>query len=357
MSSWTRHMKVTRSKISTKGSSNSNINGTGSKSNYSSYLPAVYTGLANRIDRYRQYDQMDQDPEINASLNILADFCTQNSEDFDIPFDIKYKDDMGDTEVMMLEDRLESWCDLNKFKIRIHNIFRGALKYGDQFFIRDPETQELFWVNPMNVDKITVNESTGKVPVIYYMRDVSLNLKDKVMSNNHLGFQNGAYPGSLPDTLSGASNMYGSAGGRVIDFGLRGRDQRQRGRGDAALRRHGGHGVIVPAIAIADDEPGVDRQRAAAGIGAVIRLGQRGNGVIALQPADLHRRGGTGGRVIDFGLRGCGQRQRGRGDYQLPGRFGCHQVIADLAGIESAGIADRICPGIAVQPADLRGAR
>ena len=42
------------------------------KRNYSSYLPDVYTGHPNRIQRYFQYDQMDSDSEINAALDILA---------------------------------------------------------------------------------------------------------------------------------------------------------------------------------------------------------------------------------------------------------------------------------------------
>ena len=47
------------------------------KRNYSSYLPDVYTGHPNRIQRYFQYDQMDSDSEINAALDILAEFSTQ----------------------------------------------------------------------------------------------------------------------------------------------------------------------------------------------------------------------------------------------------------------------------------------
>ena len=51
------------------------------KRNYSSYLPDVYTGHPNRIQRYFQYDQMDSDSEINAALDILAEFSTQKNTD------------------------------------------------------------------------------------------------------------------------------------------------------------------------------------------------------------------------------------------------------------------------------------
>ena len=51
------------------------------RTNYSSYLPDVYTGSPNRVERYMQYDTMDMDPEINAALDILAEFCTQKNKE------------------------------------------------------------------------------------------------------------------------------------------------------------------------------------------------------------------------------------------------------------------------------------
>lgn len=216
--SWKRHMTMARSKVSTNRpdtQKKSGLETSGSKSNFASYLPVVYTGLPNRTDRYRQYDQMDQDPEIRTALNIIADFCTQSTEDFGLPFKIKYKDNIGDTEVTTLEDRLESWADQNDFKTRIYEIVRGLLKYGDQFFIRDPETFDWYWVNPMNVEQVFVNEATGKNPVIYYIRDVSLNLHDKVFSNLQIGFDRMTYPGAVPNGMATNGNMYsnGSGGG------------------------------------------------------------------------------------------------------------------------------------------------
>lgn len=216
--SWKRHMTMARSKVSTNRpdpQKKSGLETSGSKSNFASYLPVVYTGLPNRTDRYRQYDQMDQDPEIRTALNIIADFCTQSTEDFGLPFNIKYKDNIGDTEVTTLEDRLESWADQNDFKTRIYEIVRGLLKYGDQFFIRDPETFDWYWVNPMNVEQVFVNEATGKNPIIYYIRDVSLNLHDKVMSNLQIGFDRMTYPGAVPNGMATNGNMYsnGSGGG------------------------------------------------------------------------------------------------------------------------------------------------
>ena len=50
------------------------------RSNYSSFLPDVYVGTPNRIERYGQYNTMDMDSEVNAALDILAEFCTQKNK-------------------------------------------------------------------------------------------------------------------------------------------------------------------------------------------------------------------------------------------------------------------------------------
>ena len=42
------------------------------RAHYSSYLPDVYAGAPNRVERYMQYDTMDMDSEVNAALDILT---------------------------------------------------------------------------------------------------------------------------------------------------------------------------------------------------------------------------------------------------------------------------------------------
>ena len=58
------------------------------RTNYSSSLPDVYTGSPNRVERYLQYDTMDMDPEVNAALDILAEFCTQKNKENNTPFNL-----------------------------------------------------------------------------------------------------------------------------------------------------------------------------------------------------------------------------------------------------------------------------
>jgi len=147
------------------------------KRNYSSYLPDVYTGHPNRIQRYFQYDQMDSDSEVNAALDILAEFCTQSNKENETPFDIVFKGDVTDSETKLLKKALQQWTKSNKFQKRVFRIFRNTLKYGDCFFVRDPETNRLLYIDPAKVDRIIVNESEGKMPEQYVVRDINPNLQ------------------------------------------------------------------------------------------------------------------------------------------------------------------------------------
>ena len=81
--SWKKYFTPvpTGTSLSPLSGSNSLAKAGPAKSNYSSYLPDVYSGSPNRIERYQQYETMDADPEVNAALVILAEFCTHNLKD------------------------------------------------------------------------------------------------------------------------------------------------------------------------------------------------------------------------------------------------------------------------------------
>jgi hypothetical protein len=147
------------------------------RTNYSSYLPDVYAGHPNRLERYGQYDTMDSDSEVNAALDILAEFCSQTNDENGTPFSIKFKDQATGTEVNIIKKYLQQWTKLNKFEKRIFKIVRNAFKYGDVFFVRDPETQAWMYIDPAKLDKIIVNESEGKKPEQYMIRDFNPNLE------------------------------------------------------------------------------------------------------------------------------------------------------------------------------------
>ena len=145
---------------------------------WQSWLPEVYSGQPNRVERYTQYDQMDMDSEINGALDTIAEFGTQEESDTELPFRLKYNTDATEAEVQALDTSLKQWCHLNDLHRRTFGIMRACIKYGDQFFLRDPETFKLYWVNPEDVSSAIVNESAGKEIDQYIMKNVALNLQD-----------------------------------------------------------------------------------------------------------------------------------------------------------------------------------
>jgi hypothetical protein len=164
---------------STDGYANGNRPGP-ARSNYSSYLPDVYSGTPNRLDRYSQYDVMDSDPEVNAALDILAEFCTQKLKDGKSPFAVNWRHKGTNSEVKILGEYLQQWNKLQKFDTRIFRIMRNTFKYGDAFFIRDPENQKWNYIDPSQVIKIIVNESEGKKPEQYIIKDLAPNFESLV---------------------------------------------------------------------------------------------------------------------------------------------------------------------------------
>ncbi len=119
--------------------------------NYASRLPEVYSGHPNRVERYNQYENMDSDSEINACLDIIAEFSTQLNERNETPFEVKFFDEPTDHEVEIIKKQLQQWVKLNKLDQRIFKLFRNTIKYGDQVFVRDPETFEMYWVDMSKV--------------------------------------------------------------------------------------------------------------------------------------------------------------------------------------------------------------
>ena len=156
--------------------------GGAASSRYASWLPEVYAGSPNRLMRYIQYDQMDQDLEINSALDTIAEFGTQEDDFSKLPFIIEYDSTPSDTESTIIKKTLSQWCSLNELHKRAFRIMRNTIKYGDQFFIRDPETYKLFWVDPANIEKVIVNESEGKKIEAYFVKNLEQNLRELTAS-------------------------------------------------------------------------------------------------------------------------------------------------------------------------------
>lgn len=206
---WKKFFKTTNlpSTVSPLGNGHSSISNV-SYRNYQSSLPEVYVGHPNRTERYAQYNAMDGDSEVNAALDILAEFCTQKNRDNNTAFSIHFKDKPTDNEVNIIREQLQQWVALNEFNKRIFKIFRNVLKYGDQVFIRDPETFKLFWTEMEKVTKVIVDETAGKKPEQYVIKDINPNFQNLTVTAV-----------STSDTYSNNPQNGGAGGGGYIQSG------------------------------------------------------------------------------------------------------------------------------------------
>ena len=212
-----------------------------SRTNYTSYLPDVYTGSPNRIERYLQYDTMDTDSEVNAALDIIAEFSTQKSRENDTPFFVNLRDKATSVEMKLLKDYLQKWAKLQTFETKMFRIFRNTCKYGDSFFIRDPETKKWFYIDPGKITKIIVNESDGKKPEQYVIRDLNPNFINLVVTQINPSNQN-----TQP---SGTAFVGGGAGAR----GMTGAYPQQTGtRFSIAQNEHAIHAEHVVHISLSE---------------------------------------------------------------------------------------------------------
>ena len=183
---------------------------------YSSWLPEVYQGQPNRVQRYGQYDQMDLDSEVNTALDTIAEFSTLKNQYTQLPLQVEFNEDPTDTESDVIQRSLRQWCKMNDLHKRMFRIFRNAIKYGDQIFVRDPETYKMFWVDPSKIEKVIVNEGKGKEIEAYYIKDLDINLQslNVTADANKLMHTGAGYP-SNPNVNNNTTQGYtgGGAGG------------------------------------------------------------------------------------------------------------------------------------------------
>jgi hypothetical protein len=229
MAGWKKYFKApnpnTSGLMSPIGNSSSNLPDAGYR-NFASQLPEVYIGHPNRTERYNQYEQMDMDSEVNAALDILAEFMTQPNVENGTGFDLFFKENPTDNEVKIIREQLQQWVSLNDLNKRLFKLVRNTIKYGDQVFLRDPETFKLYWTEMFKVTKVIVNEAEGKKPEQYVIKDLNINFQnltatalsssDTFINHPQVGGPSGAY--IQPQTpYSGGSRFSHAQNEAVID--------------------------------------------------------------------------------------------------------------------------------------------
>jgi len=109
---------------------------------------------------------------------------------------------------------LQQWVKLNKLDQRIFKMFRNTIKYGDQIFVRDPETFEMMWVDMSKLARVIVNESEGKRPEQYVIRDINPNFQNmSVAAKTTTDYMTNPVTGSISGSANYTMPNGGTGGG------------------------------------------------------------------------------------------------------------------------------------------------
>jgi len=106
--------------------------------NYSWYHSAV-KGSHQRFQKYKLYNQMDQDTDIARSLDTIADEMSSTQADvmalpLQIKFNVAADEEVDEPVVITLNEALNRFCMFHKLDTRLWQICRQTIKYGDCFF-------------------------------------------------------------------------------------------------------------------------------------------------------------------------------------------------------------------------------
>jgi hypothetical protein len=129
--------------------------------NYTWYQRLIQ-GSASRLARYTEYDLMDNDVEISRSLDTIAEEMigqNPNAESALVLNIHKNKEEhIKSSVVVTLNAALQYWEDIHDWRVRLFDVARVMVKYGDCFFIRQSETSKWQYVHPKNVVAAIVDE-------------------------------------------------------------------------------------------------------------------------------------------------------------------------------------------------------
>lgn len=179
-------------------------------SKYKNYLPAVYQGPDNRLERYAIYDGMEQDPIISSALDVQAEYITQTNTNDMFKIEYRSQSELPETHTSTIEKSLDSWIKVNDFRKRIFSIIRDVIKYGDCVFIRDDETNVLQKCNIYDVLGVITNEN--KEPTHYIIRNIERNIPLKVANNalNDVNTKNllNTFNGNIPNMTTNANSRF-----------------------------------------------------------------------------------------------------------------------------------------------------
>jgi len=141
------------------------VSGSGGAYGAYGWYHRLVQGSSSRSVRYREYDVMDNDTDVSAALDIIAEEVTGNTPKSEEPLVIKITSEneqmVASSLVVTLKAALKTWSTIQDWNKRLYPTVRQTLKYGDTFYIR-PTTKKfdkLLHIHPRNVIGAIVPEN------------------------------------------------------------------------------------------------------------------------------------------------------------------------------------------------------
>lgn len=142
-------------------SDNQDLTGSSLYSN-NSWYQRIIQGSSSRINKYKEYDAMDNNVEVARALDTIAEDMTG----FDLAtrspilIDFQLDDDQVKPYVVdTLRSALRVWCDINDFNDHLFDIVRTTVKFGDCFFLKRKFGDKWTYIHPRHVLAASVSQN------------------------------------------------------------------------------------------------------------------------------------------------------------------------------------------------------
>ena len=192
MTQWTNYWRIvtppTRKSqyetMNTKEFINQNSSGYGdfSAANWYSH---VIKSSSERIQKYRQYDNMDIS-YVNRALDIISEEISNSDKKTGLAFEIEYlteqNEKISDSTVTTLRAALRHWGKILKLNKKIFNTARIMIKYGDCFFVKTSDTQNWKYVAPNKVVGVEIDEAANIVA--YHIKSTAVKTSKNINDNS-----------------------------------------------------------------------------------------------------------------------------------------------------------------------------
>ena len=159
--------------------------------NYSS-LPKIITLSDSRVERYNQYDIMDQDLDLNSALDILAEEVCGNRGKNENLFNIKIhsnnENEINSSNIATLKSAIRYWEEIHNWKKELFPTVRNTLKYGDWIKHKnDKPTMPYKNVHPKTISMAIVDKNSDHMLSSYKIGNISLDTGPYVFAKHLKG--------------------------------------------------------------------------------------------------------------------------------------------------------------------------